>query len=261
MIIYQKNQGRNEWVSFDAEMDALKIYSTMEKLGWTSALYNVDMQLIKNAGHMPASFQILADKASKEKFHYFTSSFDANGPYFVGWLGEEAAIDGQVFLTYEDAEVMMRSLYIPHAVYDINANPIGIYGMAAANWEDLNDLAKRKLMPFQLDSVLLTMIGHMEEKQLDNAYEKFAQGDSPMLTNLKRRVIKDDAIAPFILVWQRFEGITESNLFTNKPDSLREFTWMKMLGRDVALYDYESSLLEKSADEDLVLEFDAFAEN
>jgi hypothetical protein len=82
-----------------------------------------------------------------------------------------------------------------------------------------------------------------------------------MLTNLKRRVVKDDAVAPFILVWQRYEGLTESNLFTNKPDALREFTWMKMLGRDVALYDFESSLLEKSADEDLIFEFDAFAEN
>jgi hypothetical protein len=82
-----------------------------------------------------------------------------------------------------------------------------------------------------------------------------------MLTNLKSRVVKDDAVAPFILVWQRYEGLTESNLFTNKPDALREFTWMKMLGRDVALYDFESSLLEKSADEDLIFEFDAFAEN
>ena len=54
MILYQKNQGRSEWVSFDAETDALKMYSAMEKLGWTSAMYSADMQLIKNAGHMPA---------------------------------------------------------------------------------------------------------------------------------------------------------------------------------------------------------------
>lgn len=64
MILYQKHQGRNEWVSFDAETDALKMYSAMEKLGWSSAMYNVDMELIKNAGHMPASFKTLADKAS-----------------------------------------------------------------------------------------------------------------------------------------------------------------------------------------------------
>ena len=72
--------------------------------------------------------------------------------------------------------------------------------------------------------------------------------------------IQDDVKPPFILVWQRYEGITESNLFAKKSDALQQFTWMKILNRNVALYDFETSLLEKHGDKRTIQEFDDYVD-
>jgi uncharacterized protein with von Willebrand factor type A (vWA) domain len=72
--------------------------------------------------------------------------------------------------------------------------------------------------------------------------------------------IQDDVKPPFILVWQRYEGITESNLFAKKSDALQQFTWMKILNRNVALYDFETSLLEKHGDKRKIQEFDDYVD-
>ena len=66
---------------------------------------------------------------------------------------------------------------------------------------------------------------------------------------------------PFILVWQRYSGLTESNLFEFKADALRQYNWMKMLDRTVALYDFEGSCLEKFGDELAMDEFDKYVDH
>lgn len=50
-------------------------------------------------------------------------------------------------------------------------------------------------------------------------------------------------------------------MFSFKRDALRQYTWMKMLDRTVALYDFEGSLLEKHGDEDMMAEFDHFVQH
>ena len=49
-------------------------------------------------------------------------------------------------------------------------------------------------------------------------------------------------------------------MFAFKKDALKQFIWMKMLDRTVALYDYEASLLEKHGDEVVILGYDYFVE-
>ena len=128
-------------------------------------------------------------------------------------------------------------------------------------------LAKRELAPFQFDTKVLNLISgtnNIDEADLNNQLlalkSELNEKLSPTLTNLKDKVVKDDAVSPFILAWQRYEGITESNMFARKSDALRQFSWMKTLGRHVALYDFETSLLEKSGSERVILDLDDYVE-
>ena len=100
-------------------------------------------------------------------------------------------------------------------IYDNTANEIQPWTERKAKLVNPADriridlLAKEKLAPFMLDIALLSMVEHMDQDTLMSAYHDFkgVQDSEPVpvpptsLTNLRDRVVKDESVPPFILVW------------------------------------------------------------
>jgi hypothetical protein len=179
LLVYQRLLGVTNWLAYDKEADALKMYSMMSNLGYRVAMYDSESTLVKKNEDVEAfdyaEFLSFAVERQRDQSILHTSVIDESAPYFTARMEGEELL-GDIFIDKFEAYDHWRSINpsFAHAVYDISGTRLNKAGeIEEALWEKLDTLAKQMLAPFQLDNLLLSLVDNMNDEALMSTYYDF----------------------------------------------------------------------------------------